>query len=132
MQREKRRAEEAGALKVVAVDPDPKELLLLADGIRMSGRNISVESFGDPLAAVKFIYANHVDAVYAVPRMNRMSGLQLAVLLHRRFPNMLFSFVVDGAADCTEELRALADGFIFRPIHRKSCVFAASEEPDKS
>ena len=64
--------------------------------------------------------------------MNRMSGLQLAVLLHRRFPNMLFSFVVDGAADCTEELRALADGFIFRPIHRKSCVFAASEEPDKS
>lgn len=126
-----RRAEEAEALKIVAVDPDPKELLLLADGIRMSGGNVSVESFGDPLAAVKFIYSNHVDAVYTVSRMNRMNGLQLASLLHSRFPDMLFSFVVDGTADCTAELRALADGFIFRPVSRRSRALAAPGKSDK-
>jgi len=107
-------------MKILAVDPDPAELLCLTESLRETGGGISVESFCDPLAAVKFAYGNEVDEVYTVLAMKRMRGEQMAALLRKRNPGIRFRFIVDGGAPCTDELRSLADGFIFRPFSRKT------------
>ena len=114
-------------MKIVAIDPEPAELLRLTDTIRRIRDNASVESFGDPLAAVKFVYGNHVDEIYSVLDMKRMNGFQVAMLLLSKYPGIRFRFVVDRLSECTEELCSIAAGIVLRPVSREALMQAQDD-----
>ena len=118
---------EVSKMKVIAIDPEPAELLRLTDSIRKIHSNVSIESFGDPLTAVKFVYGNRVDEIYSVLEMKRMDGFQVARLLLSKYPGIRFRFIVDRPAECTEALCAIAAGFVFRPVSKESLLQAQGD-----
>lgn len=119
---------EVAILKLVAIDPDPYELCALTENLRRLCDGVSVECFGDPLAAVKYIYDNRVDAVYTVLAMKRMTGWQVASVVLEKKPDIRFGFIGDGAADFTDEIRAAACACIVRPVTKAALARAVRHE----
>ena len=74
-------------MKIIAVDPNPEKLMRLSAEIRKSTPpGSSVECFCDPLYAYQYSFYHPVDALYAVARMGRLTGLELAENMRSRYP----------------------------------------------
>ena len=115
-------------MKVVAVDPDPAELLQLTDSIRKVYSDVSVESFKDPLLAVKYVFGNPVDAVYTVTGMKRMSGFELAKLMRGIRPDLRLHFIAGSETERIDAMRMMAESCILRPVSAEALRSAAAED----
>jgi DNA-binding response OmpR family regulator len=103
-------------VRIVAVDPVPEELFELADSIRNVHKGATVESFADPLAAVKYAYQNQVDALYTVTAMKRLSGFELGKLLRARSPGIQLNFIGEDENEKIDAMRILANSYIIKPV----------------
>lgn len=103
-------------MKIIAVDPDPAELLRLSAKLRMiTPPGSSVECFGDPLYAYQYSFYHDVDALFAVARMSRMTGLELAENIRSRFPQARIFLLWRDDTFRQVALQSGADGYLLTP-----------------
>ena len=105
------------ALKVIAVDPDPDDLVRLSESIRrIMPPGTSVECFRDPLFAHQYACLNPVDALYALAEMKHMTGFEIARFLRGKYPQLLVYLLWHNDDYRRDAQRLGADGYIVKPV----------------
>ena len=104
-------------MKIVAVDPNPEELLRLSVKIRGITRpGTSVECFCDPLYAYQYAFHHEIDALFAVAQMGRLSGLELAARIRQSSPAARIFILWCDDTLRQEALQRGADGYLLTPV----------------
>lgn len=120
-------------MKIIAVDPNPVELLRLSVKLRgITPPGTSVECFSDPLYAYQYSFHHRIDALFAAAQMSRLSGLELAERIRARFPGArIFVLWPDGTFR-QEALRRGADGYLLSPASAEALreAMEQAEAPD--
>lgn len=116
-------------MKIVAVAPEPRELMQLSLCIRqITPPGTSVESFCDPLFARQYVFHNPVDRVYALADMNRMDGIELLQIVKKEQPAAQGYILWKDEAFLDASRSAGADGYIVMPVTTDKLLDA--EEPE--
>ena len=115
-------------MDIMLVDPDPAEQALLKDALHQLYNPLNLVSFSDPLLAVKYAVSNHVDALYAVSRMKRMSGFELGRFLRNFQPDIHLHLIVDSEQEKVDAMRFMADNCILRPVTPEALRQAENED----
>lgn len=103
-------------MKVIAVDPNPEELIRLSAKIRMiTPQGSSVECFCDPLFAHQYSFYNKCDVLFAAAHMSRMTGLELAKNMRSRCPDTRIFILWSDDTFRQEALELGADGYLLTP-----------------
>lgn len=104
-------------MKIIAVDPNPEKLMRLSAEIRKSTPpGSSVECFCDPLYAYQYSFYHPVDALYAVARMGRLTGLELAENMRSRYPALRVFILWHNDAFRQEAEQLEVDGYFITPV----------------
>lgn len=104
-------------MKIIAVDPNPEKLMRLSAEIRKSTPpGSSVECFCDPLYAYQYSFYHPVDALYAVARMGRLTGLELAENMRSRYPALRVFILWHNDAFRQEAEQLEVDGYLITPV----------------
>ena len=115
-------------MNILVVDPDPGERRKLSVLLGQLYDMSEVNSFGDPLMAVKYGVNNHVDALYTVSSMNRLSGFELGKLLRELHPKIELHFIADDDRGKRDAMRIMADSYITRPVTAEALRLAEAAE----
>jgi two-component SAPR family response regulator len=119
---------EVRTTEIVLVDPDVAEQKKLQELLCQLYGPLNVRCFVDPLLAVKYSANNHVDALYAVTTMKRLSGFELGRLMRDLQPDIALNFIADSEQERIDAMRMLADSCILRPITAESLRRAAEND----
>lgn len=125
---EKRQFAEVRKTEIVLVDPDLWEQRRLQELLCQLYGPQNIRCFVDPLLAVKYGANNHVDALYAVTSMKRLSGFELGKLLRGMQPDIALNFIADSEQERTDAMRMMADSCVLRPVTADSLRHAAESE----
>lgn len=110
------------------MDPDVQEQQRLQELLCQIYGTLTVRCFADPLLAVKYAANNHVDTLYSVTNMKRLSGFELGRLLRGLQPEITLNFIADNEQERTDAMRMLADSCILRPVTAEAIQHAAEYE----
>ena len=115
-------------MDIIVVDPDLAEQKKLIELLCQLYGPLNVRGFADPLLAVKYGANNHIDALYAVTGMKRLSGFELGKLLRDLQPKIQLNFIADDEREREDAMRIMADSCILRPLTAEAIRRAAEEE----
>lgn len=120
-------------MKIIAVDPNPKELMQLSAKIRrITPPGSSVECFCDPLYAHQYSFYHQIDTLYAVAQMSRLSGLELAENMRKRYPNLRIFILWPDDTFRREAEKLGADGYLFAPVTIETLKKATADAAEQS
>jgi len=115
-------------MNILVVDPDWRERQRLSVLLCQLYDEAEVNSFNDPLMAVKYGANNHVDALYTVSSMKRLSGFELAKMLRELHPQIGLHFIADDDGGKRDAMRIMADSYITRPVTAEALRLAEAAE----
>lgn len=120
-------------MKVMAVDPNPVELIRLSESIRKTTPpGTSVECFHDPFFAYQYALKNpnQTDALYTVAQMPRLSGFDLTRQMRKANPELHVWLLWDNDEYREDAKRLGVDGYIIRPATIEALKKAQDEADD--
>lgn len=116
-------------MKIVAVDPEPRELMRLSECIRaITPPGTSVECFCDSLFARQYAFHNPVDRLYALAHMNRLDGIELIEKIRKEQPAMQTYILWEDEKFRDAAMKAGASGYIVKPVTSDKLLDAEDEQ----
>ncbi len=111
--------------KVLIVDDESTGRTILAKIIQQAEDHVSVESFDNPLQALRWLDSNHPDLIITDYRMPGINGVELIRLIREKpachdIPIMMITVVSEKSVRY-DALEAGATAFLTRPIDQIEC-----------
>ncbi len=114
-------------MNVVIIDNDMEQLDLMTATLHCACPGGSVSAFKDPMLAVKHVYNNDTDLVFAEVRMAPVNGFDVLNCLRRIKPNLRIILMSEDGAPQSRASQLHASGFYLKPVSLESVKEALSE-----
>jgi two-component SAPR family response regulator len=115
-------------MNVLIVDPDQTERKTLCEFLTDIYHLEDIQSFTDPLMAIKYSANTTVDVLYTVTTMNRVNGFELGKILRNFNPDIRLNFIADVEQERTDAMRLMAERCILRPVTSESLSPAEQDD----